>query len=111
MTRRNELGIDNKLLQEFRLEELDEYQMFSRKFCENIDELLQLVDFDIKKINTRLREAKPAKIKLSARLVDFDIRTINTRLREAIPEKIKLRAAKIIRKHFSSCMCVFNCGL
>ena len=38
--RRNDLGVDNTLLREFRLEDSDEYKKFLRVSPENFDELL-----------------------------------------------------------------------
>ena len=65
MTRRNKLGVDNTLLQEFRLEDEDEYKRFLRMTPDNFNELLKLIETDIQKQNTYLRDAIPAKIKLA----------------------------------------------
>ncbi len=40
---RNDLGVDNTLLREFRLEDSDEYKTFLRMSTENFDELLVAV--------------------------------------------------------------------
>ena len=55
LNRKNELRVDSTPLQELRLDEGDEYQRFFGMFCKNIDELLQLVDFDTKKSTPRLQ--------------------------------------------------------
>ena len=68
MTRRNKLGVDNTLLQEFRLEDEDEYKRFLRMTPDNFNELLKLIETDIQKQNTYLRDAIPAKIKLAVTL-------------------------------------------
>ena len=68
MTRRNKLGVDNTLLQEFRLEDEDEYKRFLRMTPDNFSELLKLIETDIQKQNTYLRDAIPAKIKLAVTL-------------------------------------------
>ena len=46
--RRNDLGVDNTLLREFRLEDSDEYKN-GLMSLENFDELLGLVELDIQK--------------------------------------------------------------
>ena len=66
LSRRNELGADRTLLREFRLEDDEEYKKFLRMSPENFDELLRLVEFDIQKQDTVLREAIPASMKLAA---------------------------------------------
>ena len=68
LTRRNKLGVGNTLLQEFRLEDEDEYKRFLRMTPDNFNELLKLIETDFQKQNTHLRDAIPAKIKLAATL-------------------------------------------
>ena len=67
-TRKYKLGVDNTLVQEFRLEDEDEYKRFLRMTPNNFNELLKLIETDIQKQNTHLRDAIPAKIKLAATL-------------------------------------------
>ena len=66
----DKLGVDNTLLQEFRLEDEDEYKRFLRMTPDNFNELelLKLIETDIQKQNTHLRDAIPAKIKLAVTL-------------------------------------------
>ena len=66
LTRTNKLGVGNTLLQEFRLEDEDKYKRFLRMTPDNFNEFLKLIDRDIQKQNTHLRDAIPAKIKLAA---------------------------------------------
>ena len=63
-------GVDNTLLQEFRLEDEDEYKRFLRMTPDNFNELelLKLIETDIQKQNAHLRDAIPAKIKLAVTL-------------------------------------------
>ena len=68
LSRRNKLGLDNTLLNEFRNENRDEYKKFLRMSPENFDELLNLILPSIQKSDTRFREAIPAKIKLAITL-------------------------------------------
>lgn len=68
LRRRNNLGLGNTLLQEFRLEDGDEYKKFLRMSSDNFDELLYLILPDIQKTDTSFREAIPAKIKLAVTL-------------------------------------------
>ena len=63
---RNELRADRTLLREFRVEDDEHYNKFLRMSPENFKELLRLVQFDIQKQDTLLREAIPASIKLAA---------------------------------------------
>ena len=57
--RRNDLGVDNTLLREFRLEDSDEYKKFLRMSPENFDELLGLVELDIQKKTPRCAKPYP----------------------------------------------------
>ena len=66
LTRRNELGVGNTLLEEFRLENDEEYKQFLRMSPENFEELLSLVEKEIQKQNTLLRDAIPARMRLAA---------------------------------------------
>ena len=66
LTRKNKLGVDNTLVQEFRLEDEDEYKRFLRMMPDNFNELLKLIETDIQKQNTHLRDGIPAEIKLAA---------------------------------------------
>ena len=68
LTRKNKLGVDNTLVQEFRLEDEDEYKRFLKMMPDNFNELLKLIETDIQKQNTHLRDGIPAEIKLAAML-------------------------------------------
>ena len=68
LTRKNKLGVDNTLVQEFRLEDEDEYKRFLRMTPDNFNELLKLIETDIQKQNTHLRDGIPAEITLAAML-------------------------------------------
>ena len=68
LTRKNKLGVDNTLVQEFQLEDEDEYKRFLRMTPDNFNELLKLNETDIQKQNTHLRDGIPAEIKLAAML-------------------------------------------
>ena len=61
LKRREERGIYNTLVRELRLEEELEYKKFLRTF----DELLKLIEADITKQNTVMRDAIPASLKLA----------------------------------------------
>ena len=58
--------VDNTLVQEFQLEDEDEYKRFLRMTPDNFNELLKLNETDIQKQNTHLRDGIPAEIKLAA---------------------------------------------
>ena len=68
LSRRNERGIYNNLIQQLRCEDVDEYKRFLRMTPEIFDELLSYIEVDITKQTTVLREAIPAKMKLAATL-------------------------------------------
>ena len=53
LQRRNELGVDNTLLMEFRFEDEDEYKKFLRMTPEVFDELLTLIQGDIQKTSKK----------------------------------------------------------
>ena len=68
LTRKNKLVVDNTLVQEFQLEDEDEYKRFLRMTPDNFNQLLKLNETDIQKQNTHLRDGIPAEIKLAAML-------------------------------------------
>ena len=53
LQRRNELGVDNTLLMEFRFEDEDEYKKFLRMTPEVFYELLTLIQGDIQKTSKK----------------------------------------------------------
>ena len=61
-----EFGAYSNLLNEFRIEDLIEYQKFLRISPEIFDELLGLIRFSIAKQNTVMRDALSPSIKLAA---------------------------------------------
>ena len=65
LLKRNELGFYNNLLAEFRLEDEDWYKNYLRMSANDFDELLSLVNDDLVKQNTHLRDSIPAAIKLA----------------------------------------------
>lgn len=68
LTRRNVFGFYDTLMQELRQENIEEYIKFLKMPPMFFDEILQLIEEDIKKQNTILREPIPAKVKLAATL-------------------------------------------
>ena len=68
LNRRNELGVYNTLLRELRMEDEGEYKRFLRMIPENFDDLLNLIECDIKKKSTIMRNPIPPNIKLAATL-------------------------------------------
>ena len=66
LTRRTEFGAYSNLLNEFRIEDLIEYQKFLRISPEIFDELLGLIRSSITKQNTVMRDALSPSIKLAA---------------------------------------------
>ena len=66
LKRREERGVFNTLLQEFRLEEGMEYKKFLRMSPETFDELLGLIEDAILKQNTVMRDSISPKVKLAA---------------------------------------------
>ena len=65
LQRRSYLGCFDTLLKELRSEDEAEYKRFLRMTPQIFDELLELVEEDITKENTRFRDAIPASIKLA----------------------------------------------
>ena len=65
LKRREERGIYNTLVRELRLEEELEYKKFLRMDPPTFDELLKLIEADITKQNTVMRDAIPASLKLA----------------------------------------------
>ena len=51
LTRRNKPGVDNTLLQEFQLEDGDEYKRFLRITPDNFNEILKLIETYIQQQN------------------------------------------------------------
>ena len=66
LQRRNKLGVYHTLLQELRIEAVDEYKKFLRMSSEVFDELLTLVKPEIEKETTKLRDPIPSALKLAA---------------------------------------------
>ena len=66
LARRNELGVGNTLLEEFQLKNDEECKQFLRMPPRNFEELLSLVELEIQKQDTLLRDAIPAQMKLAA---------------------------------------------
>ena len=58
----------NELMNQFRLEDEDEYKRFLRMTPDKFNELIKLIETDIQKQNAHLHDAIPAKIKLAATL-------------------------------------------
>ena len=58
------MGFHNGLIHELRHENIEEYIRFLKMSPECFDEVLQLVEEDIQKQRTHLREPIPAKVKL-----------------------------------------------
>ena len=65
LQRRSYLGCFDTLLKELRSEDEPEYKRFLRMTSQIFDELLELVEEDITKENTRFRDATPASIRLA----------------------------------------------
>ena len=68
LNRRNELGIYNTLLRELLMEDEGEYKNFLIMTPEKFDDLLNLIECDIKKYSTIMRNPIPPNIKLAATL-------------------------------------------
>ena len=66
LNRRNELGIYNNLLWELRMEDESEYKKFLRMTLEIFDDLLNLIECEIQKKRTIMRDPIPPDIKLAA---------------------------------------------
>ena len=66
LNRRNELGVYNTLLRELRMEDEGEYKKFLRMTPEIFDDLINLIECDIKKKSTIMRDPIPPNIKLAA---------------------------------------------
>ena len=66
LKRREELGVYDTLVQELRSEEEMEYQKFLRMSPDAFDKLLSLIENDVTKQDTVMRDAVPAKVKLAA---------------------------------------------
>ena len=68
LSRRNELGFDDTIMQEFCSEDVDEYQRFLRMCPALFDEILCLIENDVTKEYTVFHDPIPAKIKLATTL-------------------------------------------
>ena len=68
LNRRNELGIFNTLLRELGMEDEGEYKKFLRMTPESFDDLLNLIECDIKEKSTIMQNPIPPNIKLVATL-------------------------------------------
>ena len=66
LNRRNELGVYNNLLWELRMEDEREYKKFLRMTLEIFDDLLNLIECEIQKKRTIMRDPIPPDIKLAA---------------------------------------------
>ena len=66
LNRRNELGVYNNLLWELRMEDEREYKKFLRMTLETFDDLLNLIECEIQKKRTIMRDPIPPDIKLAA---------------------------------------------
>lgn len=97
LARRPKLGIYETLLSELRLEEENEYKNYLRMSTENFDELFRLVEKDITKQNTIMRDAISAKVKLaitirflstgeSYKSLQYQFRVHHSTLSKFIPE-------------------------
>ena len=78
LNRRNKPGVYNTLSRELRMEDGGEYKKFLRMTPENFDDLLNLVECDIKKKSTIMPNLIPPNIKLAATLTanKFSLGTI-----------------------------------
>ena len=68
LKKRTKFGVYDTLLREFRLEEEDDYFNFLRMTPTTFDSLLHLVEDDIRKQDTVMRDAIPPHLKLAATL-------------------------------------------
>ena len=68
LTRRDPLGFYNTLMYKLRTEDVEEYARFLRIPPYLFDELLELIETDIQKEATFMRELIPPKVKLAATL-------------------------------------------
>ena len=66
LSKRSSFGFYDTLLQELRSEDEEEYKKFLRMSPDVFDELLNLIEEDITRQNTQLRESLPATVKLAA---------------------------------------------
>ena len=66
LSKRSSFGIYDTLLQELRSEDKGECKKFLRMSPDVFDELLNLIEEDITRQNTHLRESIPATVKLAA---------------------------------------------
>ena len=69
LQKRRELGVCDTLLLELRFREEQKYKKFLRMTSDNFDEILSLIENDIRKQDTTLREAIPPNIKLAATIL------------------------------------------
>ena len=63
---RVKLGVYDTLMLELRLEDESECQKFLRMTPQNFDEILKLIEGEITKSNTNMRDSIPANVKLAA---------------------------------------------
>lgn len=68
LKRREERGASSNLLRELEVEDAKEYQMCLRMTPANFEKLLELVTPKIRRIDTSMRDAIPAKVKLQITL-------------------------------------------
>ena len=100
LKRREERGIYDTLVREFRLEEELEYKKFLGMDPNTFDELFQLIEANIAKQNTVMRDAIPAKVKLAVTIrflstgasyadLQYSFRIHKSTLSKIIPEVCK----------------------
>ena len=118
LQRRSQLGMYDTLLREFREEDIDEYQKFLRMRPETFNELLALVQHDITKQDTVMRESIPPKIKLAATIrflstgasyadLQYQFRIHKSTLSRIVPEVCEA-VYKQLKDNFLKVRIIFN---